>query len=154
MRDKCPFPQANNVDFMIQVFLNIGTDGITKFDVENSSGLKDRQGSYYLDALVYLDLIEKYKTKYYLTERGKEIKLSPLNQLNETFCDVILGNNLLNYLYDKTRGFETQKEAKEFISTVLATTFELGSTTADRRTSTVNAWFNWIDKVRGVKDNE
>jgi len=154
MREKCPFPQANNMDFMIHIFLNIGMDGITKFDVQKSSGLKDRQGSYYLDALVYLGLVEKYKTKYYLTERGKEIKLSPLEQMNAMFCEVILENKMLKYLYDKTKDMESSKESKEFISVILATTFELGNSTANRRASTVSAWFNWINKVKGGVNSE
>lgn len=62
---KVPFPQANNMDLIFSIFFDIGDEGLSKYDVIKKYNLADRQGSYYLDALLYIGVVKKINIKYF-----------------------------------------------------------------------------------------
>ncbi len=81
-----PFPQANNLDLIFDIIMDIGNTGLTKSDVAAKYHMEERQGSYYLDALLYLGFVEKIHSKYFLTKKGITIKELPAHMRKKGFC--------------------------------------------------------------------
>lgn len=71
-RKATSFPQANNLNLVINVLRSIGKNkSASSKDVSEKFGLTQRQGSYYIGALTWLGLVERDGDVYRLTNEGQ-----------------------------------------------------------------------------------
>ena len=140
-----PFPQANNIELLFAVLNDIGMDGLTRIDVAAKYKIKDRQGSYYLDALLYLGFVEKVNTKYFLTQKGVNVRLSPKDKMKEKFIFELLEHSFIRELWNKY-GYLSKEDRIIYISNKLIEKYSIANSTAKRRASSIISWFEWINK--------
>ena len=138
------FPQANNVDFMLKIISNYFESGMTKFDISNNYQIALREGSYYLDALLFLGLVEKIKIKYFLTKEGVILQnLKTGNERVKYMKTIILANNFIGKIHcDKNK---LNYLANEYIVEIIMNNTNLNITTSKRRASTIVSWLKWVD---------
>ena len=47
------FPQADNLEFVYQVFVDLSAEGLNRYTFAEKYGISDRQGAYYLNASMF-----------------------------------------------------------------------------------------------------
>lgn len=145
---KIPFPQANNLELIFNIFWYVDENGISKEDVISKSSLTtEREASYYLDALLYIGLLEKIKRKYFLNDEGWRIKRLPRNMVRCAFAIKLLENEFIDELYGQVSGIQDKAASLQYIADRISEQESLGQNTSLRRASTVLSWFNWINQV-------
>lgn len=140
-----PFPQANNMELIFNIFFDIGENGLSKYDVINKYHLADRQGSYYLDALLYIGVVEKINIKYFLNNTGIIIRLKSADEIRKCFCEQILNNPFIKEMYFICKEITSLHVKKEYIIGRILDVTSLNKNTSARRASTILNWFEWIE---------
>lgn len=143
-----PFPQANNMDLIFSVLADIGNEGLSKDDVSSKYKINERQGSYYLDALLYLGFVEKVHSKYFLTQKGIDVRLAPQDAVKEKFIQELLKHPFIRSIWNDTRGM-SKEDSSKFIESCIFNEYSTASSTAKRRASSIISWFEWIEKNKG-----
>lgn len=141
---KVPFPQANNMELMFNILKDIGDDGLSKSDIAKKYSIDERQGSYYLDALLYLDFVQKINSKYFLSTKGVKVRLSGQDEMINVFIDLILGHKYIGKLYSECKSLQSYQQ-QQYISSFIFNEIGLGYSTANRRANSIKSWFEWID---------
>ena len=150
-----PYPQADDLDKVIDLVSNVKAGYDNKFDIASYFEFDERQGDYYANAAIYLGLIKRTKrTKgkigiFELTDLG-------LKLLN---CDSRVQRNLvvLKQLLKKPtfnesivslskNKLDVESLSKNQIAMSIEMHTELTKDTPLRRTSTVLSWLRWICK--------
>lgn len=144
---KIPFPQANSLNMLFDIFNEIGNDGLSKEGVAKKFKIDARQGSYYLDTLLFFSFVEKVNTKYFLTKNGIDVKLKPNSRMKEYFMDKIFDNHVINEIYNECINHK-KSDRQDYITKYLYENFELALSTAKRRASTVNSWITQYEEDR------
>lgn len=139
-----PFPQANNLELLLDIILDINEKGVTKFDISKRYELNIRQGAYYLDALLYIGLIEKVNIKYFLNSAGFKLQKKVICFSKHLLCEELLKNPFLSNTYINTHMIDDKKKKLEIISNCIQQDFQLNGTTVKRRSSTILNWLDWI----------
>ncbi len=145
---KAPFPQANNIELIYDLFCKINDSGYSKFDVSERYGLSDRQGSYYLDALLFLGLVQKINTKYFISNDVFSLHNNG-SLTKKDFCVLILRHPFLNNEYIEVSKFMETKDKLEYLAAKIKLEYKLNEATANRRASTILNWFEWINLCLG-----
>lgn len=145
MKKRIPFPQANSLERIYNIFLEVTDDGTSKFNVIKDHSLAEREGAYYLDALYFLGMVSKYNTKYFLSEKGTQLQRLCKEIGRKAFAVSILEQPFWGDLYLEKNSFPDDNGFKEYVAQKISNQFDLGIGTARRRASTVMAWFLWIE---------
>lgn len=143
---KIPFPQANNLDMVYKIIMEIDESGWTKYDLVKREGFAEREGAYYLDALYFLSVVEKYKTRYFLSEIGSVLKKKCIQNGRKELAIYIKQKKFFSDLIEIKSSLSTDKDYREYVTQKVSNEFQLGVVTARRRASTAVAWVNWIEK--------
>lgn len=143
---KIPFPQANNLELIYNIFCDFDSMGMNKFDIQRKYGLVEREGSYYLDALYFLGVLDKIHIKYFLNDKGMSVLKLLDEDRKSKFIYLIINHNFLGDLYNCIGVFDSYKDKKDYIAGRIGNNEKLGYNTAQRRASTIISWFSWIDK--------
>lgn len=53
------FPQADNLELVYQVFVDLTEEGLNRYTFADKYNMHDRQGAYYLNAICFIGLAEK-----------------------------------------------------------------------------------------------
>ena len=134
------FPQANDLDKVFELIRKFKS--YTPGELKDQLGLNsERQLKYYLDAAVFLDLLEKRGPKdFVLTTTGKTVTESrEADRARETFGLAILRTSLMRDILVKPHpDFDSLSTSHSFTA--------LSPVTQHRRLSTVRAWSNWLMK--------
>lgn len=149
-----PFPQANNIDLIYEIFCTMNDDGLSKFDITDKYKLHDRQGAYYLDSLLFLNLVEKINTKYFIRADVMEIVGDNTQTTCNMFCKLVLNHPFLNMLYNDLRLFGNDDDKNKYIAAKIREVYKLGDGTSKRRASSIVNWFVWIKKNMDGIDSE
>ena len=141
MKNKSPFPQANDVDKIISI---IRADQESLFDnvfLINLLNVTQRQINYYIAACTFLDILDRKRrfTEFGLSlkSKGQEGLIIALSQ--KIVSKPVFGEAFFNRLFNDTP--LSNEEISELI------TFNYGVDNiqvADRRASTVKKWVDWI----------
>lgn len=141
MKNKSPFPQANDVDKIISI---IRADQESLFDNEfliNLLNVTQRQINYYIAACTFLDILDRKRrfTEFGLSlkSKGQEGLIIALSQ--KIVSKPVFGEAFFNRLFNDAP--LSNEEISELI------TFNYGVDNiqvADRRASTVKKWVDWI----------
>lgn len=149
--ESTPFPQANDVDKIIDIITLYGEDLKTKDQISDYFDFDERQGDYYANAAVYLDLLQRDPNNsgsFLLTEYGKEIKrCSNRRCRNRLFIIQLLKRPSFRSAIQLLR--ESGFNPKDIDLNDLARIIEDNNprynlVTSKRRASTVKAWMKWI----------
>ena len=146
----CPFPQADDFDRVINL-CEIIRNKDSKIDKEFITCHYDfdpRQTDYYLNACKYLGLIifSKKEQSFILTNKTKEIFTMDIRKRNLFFIESILENEVFNSVLIKFLEEIEVVSIKEIIQ-IMKNSDECakyGSSTIERRATTVSSWINWI----------
>lgn len=151
-RIEAPFPQADNLETIYNIFFEIGPEGLIKEDVVGKYGLStERQGDYYLNALLFIGIVEKYGVRFFLNGKGVKLRLESSSQLRAAFCAAILENDFLRQLYTSTLHLD-KIEKRLHISNQIVEEFDLAISTAQRRAKTICSWLEWIETNMGESE--
>ncbi len=152
MEPKFPYPQANDLDKVIDT-LTLVNNGVTnKFALGESLEIDERQGDYYANAACYLGYLKRENGEYLLTTLGDELlnmkyskdrTLSIVKQLIQkpTF------NKAIKLLISKD--LKIHMLTTDEVSTIIEKDTILTGSTPLRRASTVISWLNWILEHKG-----
>ena len=153
-KKKVPFPQADNLETIYSLFFEIGPDGLTKDDVVGKYGLDtDRQGDYYLNALMYIGLVEKFGIRFFLNTKGAKLRLESSNNIRNLFCEAVLEHDFLGPVYSESRKIGAS-ERRSYVAGRIFNEYGLDHSTSERRATSICSWFDWIDSNRGKDSYE
>lgn len=138
------FPQADNLEFIYQVFIEFPEDGLNRYSFGDRYHISDRQGAYYLNALCFITLAEKQGKNVYLSKRGETIKSLDEPFRRKVFQLVIFENQFICDTYHLCKDKE-RSEQKEIIEILIEGTYGISDeTTRARRARTLISWYRWL----------
>jgi len=141
------FPQANDLDKVVDVVLATANGPITKTYIAELFDMDERQGDYYGSAGCYLGLLKRQHGQYELTETGQNF--STLKTRCERTQAMVWGilrqpcfNQAMKLVME--RNFRVEKIFPNEFAHIIAAQGKLSGTTPLRRASTLRAWMVWI----------
>ncbi|ADI73574.1 conserved hypothetical protein [Methanohalobium evestigatum Z-7303] len=150
-----PYPQANDVDKIIDVVKNIENGYNNKFLIASYFEFRERQGDYYANAARYLGFLTKTNNgEFRLTETGKKLAHSVYrSERNYIFLQQLLKRPTFHEIIIslKDYDFELSNLDDNLISSIISKHTSLTSGTPKRRASTVKSWLKWIVKNVHIK---
>lgn len=146
MDNTAQFPQADNLEFVYQVFVDLQEDGLSRYTFSEKYLISDRQGAYYLNALCFIGLAEKKGKNTFLTEQGKIVQMLSEPFRKKVFLLAILENEFVCNTFHACKGKE-RAEQKETAEILIEGTYGISEpATRDRRARTLLSWFRWIEQ--------
>lgn len=146
------FPQANDLDKVVDLTLAASNEGVTKARIAELFEFEERQGDYYGNAACYLGLLRRGEAAFELTAAGTDFNALRSRAERTT---ALVGRMLeIPSLREAVRlwverGFRAEKIGNGELADVIRERTLLGASTPARRASTVRAWLGWI--ARNVK---
>lgn len=142
-----PYPQANDLDKVIDLVNFIYDGRKTKTDIAEKFDFDDRQGDYYANAARYLGLLDKDHQDFLLTTLGKEfVEINSSAERTLFIFKQIIKRpsfrRILKLLVD--RNLSLDLISIDEIALIIEEETELSSSTPPRRASTVMNWLRWI----------
>ena len=142
-------PQADDVSKIGQVPFLASTGIDSAKGLATFFAFDRRQSSYYSQAAEALGLIRSQSGRYVLTELGREFIEKPAPLRNEMLCRLMLQlpifNEALTSIVLSPQRTITQPDLSDLIRKR-----GYSGTTLGRRTRTLLAWFEWMERTFGV----
>ena len=150
--DFIPFPQANDLDKIIDLVVSFNDEVSTKEGIAEYFEFDERQGDYYANAAIYLGFLDRGEgnSQFSLTEFGRELK-----QCRTRRCrNRLLFNRLLKRPTFR-RSIEILRDShfdvnairiEEIAETIARFDSRYNEVTRRRRASTVKTWLKWINE--------
>ena len=140
------FPQADNLEFVYQVFTDFSDEGLDRYSFSEKYHLADRQGAYYLNAICFIGLAEKRGKNTYLNMRGKLIQQFEEPFRKKVFLLAILENQFICDTYHACKGKE-KADQKQIAEVMIEGTYGISElATKERRARTLISWYRWFDQ--------
>lgn len=141
-----PYPQANDLDKVIDLIGLVGQGVNNKFDIAEYFEFDERQGDYYANAASYLGFIIRDDNEFQLTDAGiRLLNTRSLTQRNLTVIKQMLQRPSIRQsfqlLLENDMRMDLIKNKK--ISEIIERNTNLSGTTVPRRASTVRRWLTW-----------
>lgn len=145
-----PYPQANDLDKVIDIVTNFQTAGLSnKPAIAEFFDFDERQGDYYLNGGYYLGLLKRVpsSTEFSLTREGEYIARSE----NRSRRNLLLLKQMLKRpsfneiirLFD-LRDRDLTLLDVDVLAPIIQKHVALNPTTARRRASTIISWLRWV----------
>lgn len=140
------FPQADNLELVYQVFVDLKEEGLNRYTFAEKYNMHDRQGAYYLNAVCFIGLAEKKGKNTTLTERGRIIQMLDEPFRKKVFQLAILENQFICDTYHICKGKE-KNEQKEIIEILIEGTYGIDNDAMKaRRARTLVSWYRWFEQ--------
>ncbi|RXE57149.1 hypothetical protein ABH15_03235 [Methanoculleus taiwanensis] len=145
-----PYPQANDLDKVIDIVTRFDDNLNTKDLIALSFEFDERQGDYYANAAIYLGFLKRdddEEKRFDLTPLGEELRrCSNRTQRNLLLLKQILAKPTFNVLMRDLiqRDCNLDRLDKNHIAEVIRENTTLSGQTVGRRASTVKRWLHWI----------
>lgn len=140
------FPQADNLDLVYQVFIDLTDEGLNRYTFSDKYRLADRQGAYYLNALCFIGVAEKTGKNTFLNARGRLIQQFDEPFRKKVFQLAILENQFICDTYHACKGKE-KTDQKEIAEVLIEGTYGItDETTKKRRARTLVSWYRWFEQ--------
>ena len=145
-QSEIPFPQADSFNRVLGIVDMVSSDINNATDIAEEYGFDVRQGSYYISACKYLDLITSSdKTgEYKLSSKGFMITNLDMRSRNEMLIKEILSHKVFYYTYKYYVDNNVMPSKDIIISFMKEYSDITNSETLNRRSSTVRGWIEWI----------
>lgn len=145
-QDEVPLPQADSFSKVIGALELISNDVNTANDIANELEFDNRQGKYYIDALRYLELVQKGDKygEYKLSPYGFALVNVDIKTRNEKIIGLILKHKPFYDVYKyfiENGELLSRKDIKDIIRKYIP---EMAEETINRRASTIRGWIQWI----------
>lgn len=148
--DFVPFPQANDLDKIIDLVVSFNDDLSTKEGIAEYFEFDERQGDYYANAAIYLGFLDRGEgsSQFSLTDLGGELKRCRTRRCRNG----ILFNQLLKRPTFR-RSIEISRDShfdinairiEEIAEIIQRFDARYNEVTRRRRASTVKTWLKWI----------
>lgn len=139
-------PQANDFNRVVAVLEYMKDQPVTANEVSMHQGFSRRQADYYLDALIYLSLVEKAeKGVYKLTDFGVAINSLKTKQKCLRLAKEILIHPAFRRFFNECASQEVIKTRADAIRMLKESGYSVDDTsTFQRRAGTVRCWVIWI----------
>jgi predicted transcriptional regulator len=147
MQNEPVFPQADNLKLLLKILIFIDSEGVKINQVSNHVLINERNSRYYLDALLYLDLVEKIKIKYFLNEKGIEMQQLYVRLGAKPVYNHIISHRYLRHLYEIYKSNLSYDNKITVLVEKLMNDYHLSQSTATRRLSCIMSWFEQIQEV-------
>jgi hypothetical protein len=143
-------PQANTFARIIDLLTILLNKELTKEEITANYQFNQRQTNYYTDAARYLGFVEKYQDR-----NTKEINFKLTDETTDYlkkrhkikilyFIRKILQYEVFYKTFESTLSNGEIPDKNEIIKIILSCNSNLSNKTADRRSSTVRRWIEWI----------
>ncbi len=140
------FPQADNLELVYQVFVDLTEEGLNRYTFADKYNMHDRQGAYYLNAICFIGLAEKKGKNTTLTERGKIIQLLDEPFRKKVFLLAILENQFVCDTYHICKN-KDKSEQKEIVEILIEGTYGIDNDVMKaRRARTLLSWYRWFEQ--------
>lgn len=148
---KVPFPQANDLDKVLDIIVFFDEKGKTTEQISSQFKFHGRQGDYYANAAVYLGFLERdHETagSFVLARLGKEIKRCSTQRCRKRILFVQMlkkpvFRSAITLLKDCN--YDLNKITLESMALIIRENYSRYTrTTSRRRASTVFSWIKWI----------
>ncbi len=150
--DFMPFPQANDLDKVIDLIISFNEELSTKEGIADYFEFDERQGDYYANAAIYLDFLDRDEgsSQFSLTELGRELKRCRTRRCrNGILFNQLLKRPTFRRSLEMFRDscFDINAIRNEEIADIIAT-FDprYNKVTRLRRASTIKTWLKWINE--------
>ena len=145
-QEEVPLPQADSFSKVIGTLELVNNDVCTANDIATELEFDARQGKYYIDALRYLELVQRGDKvgEYKLTPNGFALVNLDIKTRNEKMIELIIKHKPF---YDTYRYYLTNEEipSREIIKeTIRKYIPDMADETVNRRASTIRGWIQWI----------
>ena len=139
-----PFPQADSFNRIIGIADLVDSKINTASDIAEEYEFDIRQGSYYLAAAKYLDIVDKDNGEYVLTPLGFSIINLDMKSRNEKLIEAVLKHKVFNEAYRYYLDNKKLPDKVLIIEWMKKYTYIQSFETLNRRASTVRGWIEWI----------
>lgn len=144
MNSVAQFPQADNLELVYKVFIDMTANGLNRYSFAEKYNLSDRQGAYYLNALCFIGLAKKIGKTTYLSSRGKAVQVLDEPFRKKVFLLSIFQNQFICDAYHTCKG-KDKAEQKEIMKILIEGTYGItDEATKSRRARTMVSWFRWF----------
>jgi hypothetical protein len=147
--EETPFPQADDLDKVIDLAKLVGTGLTEKTQFADLFEFDERQGDYYANAAKYLGLLQRVGSGFQLTQSGAVFSALPARSERTIYIarqllkrpsfrraiELLLARNLL-----------LASLGPRELAAIVATETGLNLTTASRRALTLRTWLTWLLK--------
>lgn len=143
------FPQADNFSRILDMldYLEVPK---SKSELAAEYEFNERQSDYYANALIYLGLATKNNAnRFVLNEAGRKLmQLGNNNERNKMLIERILSRKIFKLAFDHYVDHHREFD-RDFVADLILNHSPRVNTevTANRRSSTVKAWLEWIFSV-------
>lgn len=148
-----PFPQADRFSRVIDLLNQLNVVGnLSREEITANYAFDQRQTQYYATAGMFLNLIERERSKeegvsYGLTQRGSDIMSQRPAQRNLALAESILRYRVFNETVSLYLDQAEKPTPDQVVEIMRAANIELdrdGNTTMNRRAQTVLSWVDWM----------
>jgi len=150
--DTVPFPQADNFNRIVDLLGLLYESDLTQEQVTAAYQFVTRQTQYYIDACIYLGLVQKSRkgaVSYALSEVGRTILQQAAKQKYLAIAAIILQHAVFRKTIDLYWTASKPPSKSEVIEIMRhANLRAVNDTTIPRRAQTVLAWVNWILRLQ------
>lgn len=148
--DTAPFPQANDIDKIIDLVISFNDELDTKEAIAEYFEFDERQGDYYANAAIYLGFLERGETRgqFVLTPLGYELKRCKTRRCrNGQLLTQLFKRPTFRYSIELLResNFDIESISTQSIADLLYRfDARYNPVTRLRRASTVKSWLKWV----------
>lgn len=149
-----PYPQANDLDKVIDLVNLVGEGNQTKWDFAAYFEFDERQGDYYANAAGYLGLLQKKHHEFVLTEEGRKfIQLKNRAARIQAILELMLLRPSLHQVFQELSKhlMDSESLSKQDIAQIIEVNTWLSGSTPLRRASTIKSWVRWIFQNSNLK---
>lgn len=145
--NRFPFPQANDMDKVIDTVLLVNQGYSTKEEIASQFEFDERQGDYYGNAACFLGFLDHLYNRYVITNVGKHIISEKSRSTRAFFILSLLSRYHAFYeILQKfvATNFNLNMMTPEYIASEISKFYPLSDVTSLRRASTIKNWLNWV----------
>lgn len=145
-QEEVPLPQADSFSKVIGTLELVNNDVCTANDIATELEFDARQGKYYIDALRYLDLVQRGDKvgEYKLTPNGFALVNMDIKTRNEKMIELIFKHKPFYDIYKYYLENEEVPSRETIKETIRKYIPEMADETINRRASTIRGWIQWI----------
>lgn len=144
---RVPFPQADDLDKVVDTVWAIGEGLDNKDELAEFFEFAERQGDYYANAARYLGFVERRRHSFALTDLGRDfLRQQRLADRTAALLSQMLARPAFRAVFEllMARGYDLGAIARYEIAQIIEAHTVLSGTTPGRRASTVRSWIDWV----------